>query len=69
VRALSRHGAAFAGVNPIHAGFFPAADEISPYAPSHRRRFNAAYIPVEGDAAPDGDLVDYRRLCGAVAGA
>jgi 4-alpha-glucanotransferase len=60
VRALSRHGAGFAGVNPIHAGFFPAADEISPYAPSHRRRFNAAYIPVEGEASPDSDLVEYR---------
>ncbi len=60
VQALARHGAGFAGVNPIHAGFFPAADEISPYAPSHRRRFNAAYVPVADGAAPDGDLVDYR---------
>ena len=59
VRALSRHGAAFAGVNPIHAGFFPDATEISPYAPSHRRRFNAAHIAVEGEVAPNGDLVDY----------
>jgi 4-alpha-glucanotransferase len=59
VGALARHGAAFAGVNPIHAGFFPAAAEFSPYAPSHRRRFNAAHIAVGGEAAPDGDLVDY----------
>jgi 4-alpha-glucanotransferase len=65
VRALSRHGAAFAGVNPIHAGFFPAADEISPYAPSHRRRFNAAFIPVADGATPDGDLVDYRAAYAA----
>lgn len=59
VRALSRHGAAFAGVNPIHAGFFPDASDISPYAPSHRRRFNAAFIAVAGETAPDGPLVDY----------
>jgi 4-alpha-glucanotransferase len=59
VHALARHGAAFAGVNPIHAGFFPAADEISPYAPSHRRRFNAACIPVADEAARGEALVDY----------
>jgi 4-alpha-glucanotransferase len=59
VRALARHGAAFAGVNPIHAGFFPDATEISPYSPSHRRRFNAAHIPVAGETASDGPFVDY----------
>jgi 4-alpha-glucanotransferase len=59
VRALAGHGAGFAGVNPIHAGFFPAATDFSPYAPSHRRRYNAAHIAVSGEAAPDGPLVDY----------
>jgi 4-alpha-glucanotransferase len=59
VRALSSHGAAFAGINPIHAGFFPAATDFSPYAPSHRRRYNAAHIAVGGEAAPNGPLVDY----------
>jgi 4-alpha-glucanotransferase len=60
VRVLSGAGAAFAGINPIHAGFFPDAGEFSPYAPSHRRRFNAACIPVRDEAARGEALVDYR---------
>ena len=59
VRALARHGAAFVGVNPIHAGFFPEASDFSPYAPSHRRRFNAAFIATARETAPEGPLVDY----------
>jgi 4-alpha-glucanotransferase len=61
VAALSRHGAGFAGINPIHAGFFPDAREYSPYAPSHRRRFNAAHVPAPGEREPDGPLLDYPR--------
>ncbi len=59
---LARHGAAFAGINPIHAGFFPDAQEYSPYAPSHRRRFNAAYLPAPGERDADGSLIDYPRV-------
>lgn len=60
-RVLADAGAGFAGVNPIHAGFFPDAREYSPYAPSHRRRVNAAFIPVDAEDAADGELIDYER--------
>ncbi|MDT0681928.1 4-alpha-glucanotransferase [Roseicyclus sp. F158] len=58
---LAKTGAAFAGVNPIHAGFPSDPGSFSPYAPSHRRRFNVAHIrpASEPDAVPS-DLVDYR---------
>ncbi|ARC88724.1 4-alpha-glucanotransferase [Rhodovulum sp. MB263] len=53
-------GAGFVGVNPIHAGFPADPRAISPYSPSHRRRFNVAHLAVPGEAArPGGDLVDY----------
>lgn len=63
--ALSGHGAGFAGINPIHAAFFPDAGEFSPYSPSHRRRFNAAFIPVAAEAEADGAFIDYGRAYGA----
>lgn len=59
-RAVAAQGGHFVGINPIHAGFFPDPREISPYAPSHRRRFNAAHIRAEGEAAaPLSVHVDY----------
>lgn len=59
LKRLSRLGAGFVGINPIHAGFFPDPGEYSPYAPSHRRRLNAAHIALDGLAAFAGPLIDY----------
>ena len=55
---LAQSGAAFLGINPIHAGFATRPDWASPYAPSHRRRLNPLHIAT-GDGASTGPLVDY----------
>lgn len=57
--ALGAQGAAFVGANPIHAGFPNDASAPSPYSPSHRRRLNVAYIPVQAALPPGGEFVDY----------
>lgn len=60
VRALGALGAGFVGINPIHAGLPTDPDAISPYSPSHRRRFAVMHLHAEGEqAAPGGPLVDY----------
>lgn len=56
---LAGQGAAFLGINPIHAGFPEDAKNFSPYAPSHRRRLNVLHIDT-GQALPStGPLIDY----------
>jgi phosphoglucomutase len=55
--ALAGHGAAFAGVNPVHAGFPDDPAAFSPYAPSSRARLNALHA-VEGGGG-GGALVDH----------
>lgn len=57
--ALAGHGAAFLGINPIHAGFATDPDFASPYSPSHRRRLNPLHIAT-GDGVATGAYVDYR---------
>ncbi|MCB1394545.1 MAG: 4-alpha-glucanotransferase [Rhodobacter sp.] len=58
---LAPHGAAFLGINPIHAGFPVDTGSFSPYAPSHRRRLNTLHIDT-GAAMPEtGALIDYPR--------
>lgn len=58
--SVARHGAAFLGINPIHAGFPSDPTIRSPYMPSHRRRLNIQHIPLEGLAgAGTGELIDY----------
>ncbi|MCF4116571.1 4-alpha-glucanotransferase [Rhodovulum sulfidophilum] len=60
LEGFAGRGAGFVGVNPIHAGFPADPHAISPYSPSHRRRFNVAHLAVPGEAAsPGGELVDY----------
>lgn len=56
---LAARGAAFVGINPVHAGFPGDPANFSPYAPSHRRRLNVLHI--ETGAAPpvDGALIDH----------
>lgn len=56
--ALAATGAAFIGINPIHAGFATEAGWISPYTPSHRRRLNPMHIAT-GPGLRRGPLVDY----------
>ncbi len=57
--ALGRAGAAFVGINPVHAGFPGDPQNFSPYAPSHRRRFSVVHVDA-GEAPQDaGGLVDY----------
>jgi len=58
VASLGRAGAAFAGVNPIHAGFPADPTGFSPYAPSSRRRFSTLHIEAGAEPAK-GDLIDY----------
>lgn len=57
--ALGGLGAAFVGLNPIHAGFPDDPAAISPYSPSHRRRLSVMHIATgEGDP-PGVPLIDY----------
>lgn len=43
-KGLGRLGAAFLGINPVHAGFPRDPAAFSPYAPSHRRRLNVLHV-------------------------
>jgi len=56
---LAARGAAFLGINPVHAGFPDDASNFSPYAPSHRRRLNILHVDT-GAALPEtGPLIDH----------
>lgn len=55
---LAPSGAAFLGVNPIHAGFPLDPGNFSPYAPSHRGRLNVLHIDA-GASGGAGPLIDY----------
>ena len=57
--SLADSGAAFVGLNPVHAGFPADPWAASPYSPSSRRRLNALYLGAEGEAATPGALIDY----------
>ncbi|WP_062560420.1 4-alpha-glucanotransferase [Paracoccus aminovorans] len=56
---MAGQGAAFLGINPVHAGFPTVPWLFSPYTPSHRRRLNVIHIAA-GQGTP-GPLVDYAR--------
>ncbi|KGJ03707.1 4-alpha-glucanotransferase [Paracoccus halophilus] len=56
---MGGQGAAFLGLNPVHAGFPTRPDLFSPYTPSHRRRLNVIHLAA-GAGSP-GPLVDYAR--------
>ncbi len=66
---LGQAGAAFVGVNPVHAGFPEDRDAFSPYAPSHRRRLATWHIAAGGPPAPPAELIDYPAAWAARRGA
>ncbi len=57
--ALARAGAAFLGLNPIHAGFTADPSGFSPYTPSHRRRLSILHVATGEAPTPSADLIDY----------
>ena len=61
-QGIAPHGAAFVGINPIHAGFPTDPHSFSPYAPSHRRRLNTLHIDTGVPLPETGELIDYPRL-------
>ncbi|MEM7462667.1 MAG: 4-alpha-glucanotransferase [Pseudomonadota bacterium] len=63
--ALCGREAGFIGINPVHAGFPEDHDEISPYAPSHRRRLNVLHVTstIERNSPRQtGNLIDFASL-------
>jgi 4-alpha-glucanotransferase len=58
-QGLAGHGAAFLGINPIHAGFPCDPLNFSPYAPSHRRRLNVLHVDTAAKLPPTGPLIDH----------
>jgi len=59
--ALGKHGAAFLGINPVHALGWAAGEMISPYSPTHRGFFNIDHIATDRGmgATPSTALIDY----------
>lgn len=58
---LAARGAAFLGINPIHAGFPEDPGNFSPYAPSHRRRLNTMHVDAGAELPESGALIDYAK--------
>ncbi|WP_374327035.1 4-alpha-glucanotransferase [Paracoccus pantotrophus] len=58
-KGMGRQGAAFLGINPVHAGFPTEPQLSSPYTPSHRRRLNVIHLP--GGLGTPGPRIDYAR--------
>lgn len=56
---LARKGAAFLGINPVHAGFPTDETAFSPYSPSHRLWLNTMHIATGADPAATGPLINY----------
>ncbi len=64
--ALGAEGAAFLGVNPVHAPGAAAHDDVlSPYSPSDRGFLDPRHIPV-GGAGGEGELADRAGAAPAV---
>ena len=58
-QGLAARGAAFLGINPVHAGFPGDPGNYSPYAPSHRRRLNVLHVDAGAPQPATGALIDY----------
>jgi len=57
--ALAQHGAAFLGINPVHAGFPTDESAFSPYTPSHRQWLNTMHIATGAATGAGEPLIDY----------
>lgn len=64
-RVLGGKGAAFLGINPVHAGFPCDPAAISPYSPSSREWLATMHIADGNLARPGGRLVGYPDAIGA----
>ena len=62
-RAARQQGAAFVGLNPLHALFPGNPWQFSPYSPSSRHFLNVLYIAVERVAGVRGTAPRPRRSC------
>ena len=58
-QGLGPMGAAFLGINPVHAGFATDPESFSPYSPSHRRRLSALHLSVPEPTEPGAPCIDY----------
>jgi 4-alpha-glucanotransferase len=56
---IANLGAAFVGLNPVHAGFPEDPELASPYSPSSRRRLDPRHVAAAGETAHPGPLIDY----------
>ncbi|MEO1453158.1 MAG: 4-alpha-glucanotransferase [Pseudomonadota bacterium] len=66
-KALGAAGAGFVGINPVHAGFPSDPSAISPYSPSHRRRFAVKHLAFRGTpAVPPTRHIDYPASAAAL---
>lgn len=63
---MSKHGASFLGINPVHSIGWADDQTISPYSPSHRGFLNTSHIDISDfDELPDApktssSILDYR---------
>src|SRR5678809_266444 len=68
IRRAAEHGAAFVGLNPLHALFAANPGHFSPYSPSSRRFLNVLYIAVP-EVAEFASCHAARELAGSAEGA
>ncbi len=58
-RGMGEQGAAFLGINPVHAGFACDPAGFSPYTPSHRRRLSTLHLTAPETSVEGQPLIDY----------
>lgn len=59
---VARHGAAFLGLNPVHAMGYAKTGAYSPYSPSHRGFLNTGHIALDAvPGASDEAFAELRR--------
>ena len=57
--ALAGHGAAFIGINPVHAIGWTDRETRSPYSPTHRGFLDYAHVAMDGlGPGPEGEFAD-----------
>lgn len=61
-RVVSRSGADFVGLNPLHALFLAEPERCSPFSPSNRRFLNPLYIAVDRVEGFDPSMADQGEI-------